>query len=147
MNQFLNGTPDNRNGSPQPAQSGWSKTFSLPAPPVTTPEQQAAMDQFQQLLKPHSSPDNPAKATALGSPLFSPSSTAHAPDSAAVIPVGASYTPLSAGIATPTGVTPLPGLLGPTNELAPAFVPEWKPQSPPWMSSTPQLGVMPPRKF
>ena len=61
--------------------------------------------------------------------------------------MGASFTPLSSGIAMPAGLAPLPGLLGPTNTGLPALVPEWKPQPPPWLSSAPQLGVIPQRKF
>ena len=33
LNQFLNGTPDNRDAAAQAPQSGWSKSFNLPAPP------------------------------------------------------------------------------------------------------------------
>jgi hypothetical protein len=142
LNQFLNGMPDNRDAAAQAPQSGWSKSFNLSAPPKATPEQEAAMVQFRQLLEPHSPPGG-AKNPAAGSPFFSPS-TAHA---SAVIPIGSSFTPLSSGIAMPAGPTPLPGLLGPTNAAASVFAPEWKPQQPPWMSSAPQLGVIPQRKF
>jgi hypothetical protein len=146
LNQFLNGTPDNRDAAAQAPQSGWSKSFNLPAPPPkTTPEQEAAMAQFQQLLQPRS-PLGAAKNPASGSPLFSPS-MAPASGPSAVIPIGASFTPLSSGIAMPAGPTPLPGLLGPTNAAASLFAPAWKPQQPPWMSSAPQLGVIPQRKF
>jgi hypothetical protein len=150
MDQFLNGTTDNRAAPAQAPNSDWSKSFSLPAPPPgPTPEQQAAMAQFQQLLEPHSLPGGTAKAPMLGSPIFSSSSTAPnpAPGPSAVIPIGASYTPLSSGIVMPAGLTPLPGILGPTNVPLPAFAPEWKPQAPPWVSSAPQLGVIPQRKF
>jgi hypothetical protein len=147
INQLLNGTPDGRTAPAQTPESGWSRSFNLPAPPpVATPEQQAAMEQFQELLQPHSPPGGGAKAPALGRPIFSASSTATAPESAAVIPMGASFTPLSSGIAAPAGVAPLPGILGPTNAL-PAFAPEWKPQAPPWASSAPQPGAVPQRKF
>jgi hypothetical protein len=107
------------------------------------------MAQFQQLLEPHSLPGGTAKAPMLGSPIFSSSSTAPNPAAgpSAVIPIGASYTPLSSGIVMPAGLTPLPGILGPTNVPLPAFAPEWKPQAPPWVSSAPQLGVIPQRKF
>ena len=158
MNQFLNGTTDNR-AVPAPApgqapgqapESGWSKPFSLPTPPPgPTTEQQAAMEQFQQLLKPHPLADGTAKAPMLGSPIFSSPSTAPnpAPGSSALIPMGASFTPLSSGITMPAGVTPLPGILGPTNMGLPLYEPEWKPQLPPWQSSAPQLGAIPQRKF
>ena len=154
MNQFLNGTPDSRSAPAQTRESAWSKSFSLPAPPPDpTPEQQAAMEQFRQLLQPRALPDNTAKAPTLGSPVFSPPSTAPnpvsslAPGQLVEIPVGASFTPLSSGIAMPAGVTPLPALFSPNNTAPPVFAPEWKPQLPPWMSSVPQLGVIPQRKF
>ncbi|MGA2853936.1 MAG: hypothetical protein ABSE90_07395 [Verrucomicrobiota bacterium] len=150
MNQFLNGAPDSRASPAQSPKNGWPKPFNLPASsPGPTPEKLAAMEQFQQLLKPRSPSGDTAKASSLGSPIFSPSSTAFNPASGqqAAVPVGASFTPLSSGIAMPAGVTTLPGLLGPTNTSAPAFAPEWKLQPPPWMSSAPQPGVIPQRKF
>ncbi len=74
LNQFLNGTPDNRDAAAQTPQSGWSKSFNLPAPPPkATPEQEAAMAQFRQLLQPHSPSDGAAKNPASDSPFFSPS--------------------------------------------------------------------------
>ena len=78
---------------------------------------------------------------------YPPASTAPAVAQPAAIPMGASYTPLSSGIAMPAGVAPLPGLLGPTNVVAPPLAPEWTPPPPPWVSSGPQLGVIPQRKF
>lgn len=147
LNQFLNGTPDNRDAASQAPQSGWSKSFNLPAPPPkATPEQEAAMAQFRQLLQPHSPPGGTTKNPASDNPFFSPS-TAHSSGPSTVIPIGASFTPLSSGIAMPEGPTPLPGLLGPTNVAASVFAPAWKPQPPPWMSSAPQPGVIPQRKF
>jgi hypothetical protein len=146
--RLLGGTPGNRAGTAQPPESGWSKSFNLPAvPPKPTPEQQAAMNQFQQLLQPHSLPGGGANSQSLGSPIFPPASTAPAPEPPAVISLGASYAPLSSRIVMPTGVTPLPGLLGPTNTGLPALAPEWKPQAPPWMSSAPQPDAIPQRKF
>jgi hypothetical protein len=145
MDQFLNGTPGNRPESTPDPNSGWSKSFGMPAPtPGPTPEQQAAMEQFQRLLQPHSLPGDAAK-----SPTFSSLSTAlkPAPGQFVSTPIGASFTPLSSGIAMPSGVAPLPGIFGPTNAAPPVFAPEWKPQLPPWMSSSPHLGVVPQRKF
>jgi len=146
INPFLDGTPDGRTAPAEAPESGWSKSFNLPAPPPATPEQEAAMEQFQELLQPHSPPGGAAKAPALGRPIFSESSTATTPESPAVIPMGVSFTPLSSGIAAPAGAAPLPGILGPTN-APPAFAPEWKPQAPPWALSAPQPGAVPQRKF
>ena len=149
VDQFLNGTADNRAGSGRAPENGWSKTFNLPAPtPGPTPEQQAAMEQFQQLLKPHALPGGTPKTPALGSPIFSTLSMAPNPaPGQLLIPIGASFAPLSSGIGMPAGVTPLPSLLGPNNPAPPAIAKEWKPQLPPWMSSAPQPGVVPQRKF
>ena len=151
MNQAFDGTQDNPAASVQTPKSGWSKPFSLPASlPGPTPEQQAAMAQFQQLLQPRSLPGDSPKTPALGSPIFSASSTTPSPPSGQqfpAIPVGASFTPLSSGIGLPTGVTPLPGLLGQNNTAPALLTPEWKPQPPPWLSSGPQPGAIPQRKF
>jgi hypothetical protein len=149
LSRFLNGTPDTGAVAAGVPGSDWPKSFTMPASPKPTPEQQAALDQFQQLLQPHPGSAATVQLPAFGSPLFSSSSAASnpVPAPATAIPMGASYTPLSSGIATPTGVAPLPGLLGPTNLGLPAFAPEWKPQQPPWMSSAPQPGVVPQRKF
>jgi hypothetical protein len=150
MNQLLNETPDDRTSPAQATKGIWQKAFNLPAPPPgPTPEQQAAMEQFQQLLQPHSPSGDAAKASSLGGPIFSPSSVApnSAPGPQAAIPIGASYTPLNSGIGMPAGVARLPGLLGPTNSVLPALAPEWRPPPPPWMSSEPQPGVIPQRKF
>ena len=149
MNQVLNGTPDNRTTSARAPENTWPKSFDLPAPsPDHTMEQQAALEQFQQLLQQHSLAGGTAKAPALGSPIFFPMSTTPTSLSgqAVVIPIGASFTPLSSGIAMPTGVTPLPSLLG-QNNTATTPAPEWKPELPPWMSSAPQPDVIPQRKF
>ncbi len=153
VDQILNVNAAN-NATPAKTQpGGWTKSFNLPSsPPDPTPEQQAAMDQFRELLQPRTPSEDSAKTPVLGSPIFSPSPTAQASVAQAsepspVIPIGASYAPLSDGIAMPARVTPLPGLLGPTNAPVAQLVPEWKPQPPPWVSSEPQLGVIPQRKF
>lgn len=141
--QFLNTTMDRRTASVLGAQSGWSKSFNLPAPPPKpTPEQEAAMEQFRQLLEPHAPPGGPAKAEALARPIFAGS--AEVPVAAS--PLGAAYAPLNSGISTPVGVSPLPRLFNQTNAMT-IYEPAWKPQPPPWASSAPQLDVMPQRKF
>jgi hypothetical protein len=150
MEQLTGATPDSGADTARTPKSIWQKSFALPESETKpTPEQQAAMNQFQELLQPHSLPGGAAKSTSMGSPLFSPQSIAPnpAPNQPAAIPMGASFTPLSSGVATPEGLTPLPGLLGPTSTGLPALVPEWKPQPPPWLSSAPQVDVIPQRKF
>ena len=151
MDQLLNGAQgmvDSQAASARAQKSGWTKSFKMPeTPPGPSAEQRAAMAQFQQLLQPRSPSVSAGKSPELGSPIFSPSSTAQSSPAPAAIPMGASYAPLSGGIGMPTGVDPLPGLLGPTNAPLSALVPDWKPQTPPWASSAPQLGVVPQRKF
>jgi hypothetical protein len=132
------------------AEFGWPKPFSLaPLPLAPTPEQRAAMEQFQQLLQPHPLQDSTAKASKTVKPLYSStfdgSSLAAKPPEAN--PLGVSFTPLSSGLTLPAAYSPLTGLAGQTPATSPAAAPEWKPSPPPWMSSTPQLGVIPQRKF
>ena len=150
IDQIIGRTPDSRGDATQPPKNIWQKSFDLPAQePKPTPEQQDAMNQFQALLQPHPLSGGAAKAPSFGTP--TPVAPATAPKTAAgqapAISIGASFTPLSSGVTMPAGLTPLPGLLGPTNTGLPALVPEWKPQPPPWQSSTPQMDVMPQRKF
>ena len=150
LEQIIGGTPDKRTDAAQSPKSIWQKSFSMPAPePKPTPEQQVAMTQFRELLQPHSLSSGAAKASSFGTPTLVAPATAPkpAPETAPADPIGASFAPLSRGVTMPAGLTPLPGLLGPTNTGIQALVPEWKPQPPPWLSSTPQLDTFPQRKF
>ena len=150
LNQFLNRPPDNSAYSVRDPSGGWSKSPGLPAPSRrTAPEQQTAVEQFQQMLQLNSSPGAAVRSSAFSDPAFSSSSTTPKPASGqfGTIPMGRSFTPLNSGIVMPARVEPLPGLFGPTNKPLLAPAPEWKPPPPPWMSSEPQLGVMPQRKF
>ncbi len=147
MNPFSTGKTDNRGASAKAPQNDWLKTFNLPAPPPKpTPEQQSALDQFRDLLQPHPASSSAAKGAALTSPLFSSSATAPTVVPPVTVPIGVSYTPVSSGIGMPAVVQALPSLFNQSN-TAPAFEPAWKAQPPPWVSSVPQLGVMPQRKF
>jgi hypothetical protein len=152
MDQFLNGKSDNNSAATsQNPDLNWPKLFSSSATPATpTPEQQAAAAEFQKLLEPRSSAPAAADASP-GDTIFSTLKNPSVPDPVlgqpTVVPIGLSLTPLSSGISTPVGVTPLPALSGQTTKPATPAAPEWKPQLPPWMLSTPQLGVVPQRKF
>jgi hypothetical protein len=149
LDQFLNGTTGSRAASAQAAESSGFKLFNLPASSAgAAPEPAAAAGEFQQLLSPSSPPGVATKAPALGGPILSSSSLSPKPafGQSPAIPLGASFTPLGSGIGMPVVATPLPGVFGQTN-AAPVLAPEWKPQPPPWMSSTPQLGAIPQRKF
>ena len=145
IDQFLKGPPANNANAGQNPDLNWPKLFGSPAP-SQTPDQQAEADEIQKLFEPQ--PATPSTAgTSPGDTFFSGSqkSSGTILGQPMVNPIGASYTPLSSGIGLPVGVTPLPGLFT-TKPIAPA-PPEWKPQPPPWMSSAPQLGVIPQRKF
>ena len=61
-------------------------------------------------------------------------------------PIGASFAPLSSGIARPIGLTPLPGITRPASMQTPT-TPAWAPQPAPWTSTTPQPFAIPQRKF
>ena len=121
----------------------WPKSFSPPPPPAPTPEQLAAAQEFQKLLEPHEPPPGAAR--------FQPGRTGFSkpgtlPIQPAADPIGISFEPVKSSISLPVGVTPLPRLFQ-SNTLSAPIVPPWKPQPPPWMSSAPQPGVIPQRKF
>ncbi|HEY5296791.1 MAG TPA: hypothetical protein VIK59_02600 [Verrucomicrobiae bacterium] len=100
--------------------------------------QQAEMERFRQLLQPRLAS---VAATPAANDQFFPSPKAEVdpnltqPDFTPN-PLGASFTPLSAGISRPTGLTPLPGIATPT--LHATAPPSWVPQPPPWLSQGPQ---------
>ena len=137
--------PMNRNNK----NFGWN-FFKTPAPQMMAKpdlEQMAAMDRFRQLLDPsrapatESSPDNKFSPVPQTTPVLDPYITQpdYVPN-----PAGASFTPLSSGIARPEGLTPLPGAV--TNFLPPVAAPSWKPQPPPWLLQGPQPFVIPKQK-
>ena len=108
------------------------------------------MDRFRQLLNPSpavdsssaSSPNNPYFPATKTTPDLDPNITQpdYVPN-----PAGASFTPLTAGIGKPAGLSPLPG--NTTSGLTPSVTPGWTPQPPPWLIQGPQPFVMPKRKF
>jgi hypothetical protein len=150
LSQLFNNAPQrDDNFAGQNADGNSWKPFDGSSPlPASDSAQLTEMDRFKQLLG-----ASPPASTAMrsssseGSAFFSPQSSANDNFSQpAVNPVGASYTPLTSGIGTPTGLTPLPTITG-QSSLQPAITPAWTPQAPPWMSQGPQPFVIPQRKF
>jgi hypothetical protein len=144
MNSFFGETPDNRNAEAnQNAVTVWQKPFASPSvAPAQTPEQLAAAEGFQKLLQPHSSQSSVATFSSYSK--TTPDTFLMQP---AASPAGNSFVPLSSGIGMPTGVQPLPGIFGEKKSSTTPVAPEWKPKSPPWMSSIPQSGTMSQREF
>jgi hypothetical protein len=145
---FNDNTPDNNNAaSSQKSDAGAGDFFATPTRPTTTAnlEQQAEMERFRQLLN----PPQPVTATTASSVKSVFSTPQTAPDSffgqapANQNPIGGSFTPLSSGVG---GVPVVPGAPS-QNTKSLTVTPSWAPQAPPWMSQTPQLGVIPQRKF
>ena len=148
FNNSLNAAPNNDLFANPDEGPVWSKLADLPAPPLApNPAQQADMDQFRQLLERGLSPA-PATTLAPGGATFFQPQTALASGFTRSLanPAGASFTPLSSGIGKPAGLESLPGVTGQAGSQS-AFTPSLAPQSPPWMSQTPQPFVVPQRKF
>ena len=150
--RFLNNTPANRlfAGQNEDQSARWFKSLGLPPQPAApTPEQLAERERFKQLLDPDSSFN--ATANTLSGDKFFPSPrplSDTAPNKTpAMNPVVPSLGSLSSGIGRPSGLTPLPGIAGPTNAQPSAALPAWAPQPPPWLVQTPQPFTMPQRKF
>jgi hypothetical protein len=148
---FFNGnTPDNDNAaSSQKSEAGAGDFFAAPtrltqAETAAETEQQAEMERFRQLLDPPQ-PVAAAKVSSARSVFSTPQT---APDSffgqTPANPISGSFTPLSSGI---SGVPTVPVAPGQNNTPPITVTPSWTPQPPPWMSQTPQLGVIPQRKF
>lgn len=148
LNWDLNYQPGSNVSANQNGNESWD-SFSTPVSQTPAPpdvEQQAAMERFRQLLEPSPTPapgsltdgkfstvPNIAVDPNMMQPAFTPN------------PAGASFTPLSSGIGTPEGLTPLPGIVTPIAQ--PAVTPSWVPQPAPWLSQTPQPFTIPQRKF
>ncbi len=152
VGRFFNDLPANNQFAGQNGNrsAGWFKSLGLPPQPAPpTPEQLAERERFQQLLDPGSFSDSQAKSPSGGGVFSSlrPLSDTTPNQTPAVNPVGASFAPLSSGIGRPAGLTPLPGITGPTNWQSSTAPPSWAPQLPPWLVQTPQPFVVPQRKF
>jgi len=143
LNQLLSGQRNQDDSANQNGNPGWD-AFSQPLPQPSTkpdPEQVAAMERFRQLLAPSPNPLEPSPDSKffpvprtvtdpfITSPDFVPN------------PAGASFTPLSSGLARPSGLTPLPGTV--SSFSSSVTTPSWKPQPPPWLLQGPQPFVMP----
>ncbi|HEY1719546.1 MAG TPA: hypothetical protein VGH42_14795 [Verrucomicrobiae bacterium] len=138
--------PENGILGGQSDDSGWSKLFgSSQQPPVSDPAQQAAADRFKQLLEPSHTPTMTTPSSGDTTSPYSLRQTfpndgfGQTPATAASV----SYTPLSSGIGTASGLT----ALGAQNNLKPAAPPPWAPKPAPWLSKTPQPFVVPQQKF
>jgi hypothetical protein len=142
---FPNTAPNNASAANPNENAGWSGIFAAPtpAPSAPSPEQQAEMERFQELLNPQPQ-SSIARSTADKSIFSSPQTT---PNSifgqSAASPVGGSFTPLNSGI----GGVPISPFIPIQNSTPQAVTPSWTPQLPPWMSPVPQPGVIPQRKF
>ena len=141
--QFLNGQR-NRDEAAAPRQNSFWDAASQPLSAATTrpdQDQLAAMDRFRQLINPSPveasqlSPDNQLFPTP--KPAVDPFLTR--PDFI-VNPAGASFMPLSSGIARPMGLTPLPDAV--SSLLPSVAAPARKPQLPPWLLQGPQPFVI-----
>jgi hypothetical protein len=147
LGQLFNNAPQrDDNFAGQNADANSWKPFGGSSPLPTPDSAQATeMDQFKQLLgaDPPTLVETPPARSSSGASFSSSDDNFGQP---AVNPVGASYTPLTSGIGTPTGLTPLPTITG-QNSIQPVITPAWTPQAPPWMSQGPQPFVIPQRKF
>jgi hypothetical protein len=148
FNNSLNAAPDNNLFANPGEGTVWSKLVDLPAPlPAPNPAQQADMDQFRQLLERGFSPTAATMPASGGTTFFQPQTPSASSFTRPLAnPAGASFTPLSSGIGKPAGLESLPGVTGQASSPS-AFTPSLAPQSPPWMSQTPQPFVVPQRKF
>jgi hypothetical protein len=143
MNSFVTAPKDSLFAG-QSANAGQQK-LSLPLQ-TSAIAQQTAMDPdpFKELLEPVQTPTPLPSATPVdhylgnsSDPIFGPEKNDGA---------GASFTPLNSEIATPTGLTPLPGIAAQIS-TQPQTPPSWAPKPPPWLLQGPQLFEMPQRKF
>jgi hypothetical protein len=151
LSQLFNNNPQRGDNFSSPnADASSGKLFDgSPSMPASDSAQPTEMDRLQKLLgeSPAVQSQTPAASFSSGGNFISmPSSANYSFGQPVVNPVGASYTPLTSGIGTPTGLTPLPTITGPSS-LQPAIAPAWAPQAPPWMSQGPQPFVIPQRKF
>lgn len=151
---FINAPTDNNLFANPNEDSTWSKIFSAPgqqqAPPSSPDraQQQAQLDQFQQLLNPGFVPVTAGATVPDNTTAFKAQNTSPMTDSTQplVNPIGASFAPLNSGIGQPAALTPLPTITRPAG-LPAVTAPTWAPQPAPWMSQNPQPFAVPQRKF
>jgi hypothetical protein len=151
LSRFFNNTPQRGDNFFNPNADASSGKLFDGSSPLQAPDsaQPTEMDRLQKLLgaSPAVQSQTPAANFSSGGNFISmPSSANYSFGQPVVNPAGASYTPLTSGIGTPTGLTPMPTVTGPSS-LQPAIAPAWAPQAPPWMSQGPQPFVIPQRKF
>ncbi|HVU09162.1 MAG TPA: hypothetical protein VHG89_11530 [Verrucomicrobiae bacterium] len=128
---------------------------TLSSPSSSDSSRQSNLNWFKQVIQPGSSSQIQSSSSYnSGSSGFfssSPMTTSSSFNQPVVNPIGASYVPLSSGIATPSGLAPLPGITGQSQsslqqQQQSLAAPSWAPQAPPWMSQE-QQSIMPQRKF
>lgn len=148
LSQLFNNTSqrgDNFSGQNAYANSG--RTFDGSSPVLGSDSAQPTdMQRLQTLLGTSPAAQNETPAASFNNGDFISPSANNNFGQPVVNPVGASYAPLTSGISTPTGLTPLPTITG-QSSLQPVVAPAWAPQTPPWMSQGPQPFVIPQRKF
>lgn len=105
-------------------------------------EKLATMERFRQMLQPNVDASANNRYFPVTKPVVDPNLTQ--PDFVRN-PAGASFTPLSSSIGRPTGLTPLPGAF--TTSPAPAPIPSWKPQPPPWVSQSGTPTAFPQQRY
>jgi hypothetical protein len=152
LNQSLNSAPDNNPSGNPTADSPWLKVFGIAAPQGSPnpaqPKADMEQDPFQQLLNPGAAPVTAATTLSDRTTSLSAPTTVMNSDSTEPLanPFGASFTPLSSGIARPIGLTSLPDITRQASIQIPT-TPAWAPQPAPWTSQTPQPFAIPQRKF
>jgi hypothetical protein len=116
---------------------GWTKVFASTPAPAESPAQAADMTEFKKLLEP--SQPLPSSKPAANDGIFSSQHTLQ----------GSKFgQPANAGDATfgPfNAIGGLPEVRGQVSAPTVTAVPDWKPQSPPWMLKGPQPDVIPKR--
>ena len=126
--------------------AAWARVFTTPVTAGPTPEQQAEMSAFQQLLQPAQPAATTADKTGFGFPQPAPLPDPNLePAPVGYNPAGASFAPLESGIGRPKRLPSLPTVT--TMPTVPSLPPAWGPQPPPWTIKTPQLFVEPVRQF
>ena len=153
LNQSLSSAPDNNPLGIPNANSRWSRVPGSSASEWAPDSAQERADleqaQFQQLLNPGTAPVTAATTVPDRTTSLSAQTTVMDSDSTEPLanPIGASFAPLSSGIARPIGLAPLPGITTRSPSIQALATPAWAPQPAPWTSTTPEPFAIPQRKF